>query len=59
MMVNKMKTTEELIKEMREFTAYVEGVHKLFEMIMNDPNINIEDKQRIVDITIKVIDSKK
>ena len=54
-----MKTTDELIKEMREFTAYVEGVHQLFEMIMNDPEINIEDKQRIVDITIKVIDAKK
>ena len=54
-----MKTTEELIKEMREFTAYVEGVHRLFELIMNDPNINIEDKQRIVDITIKAIDEKK
>ena len=54
-----MKTTDELIKEMREFTAYVEGVHKLFEMIMNDPEINIEDKHRIVDITIKVIDDKK
>ena len=54
-----MKTTEELIKGMRDFTAYVEGVHKLFEMIMNDPNINIEDKQRIVDITIKAIDEKK
>lgn len=54
-----MKTTEELIKEMREFTAYVEGVHKLFELIMNDPDINIEDKQRIVDITIKAIDEKK
>ena len=44
---------------MREFTAYVEGVHKLFEMIINDPEINIEDKQRIVDITVKVIDAKK
>ena len=54
-----MKTTEELIKEMREFTAYVEGVHKLFEMIINDPEINIEDKHRIVDITVKVIDAKK
>lgn len=54
-----MKTTDELIKEMREFTAYVEGVYKLFEMIINDPEINIEDKQRIVDITVKVIDSKK
>ena len=54
-----MKTTEELIKEMSEFAAYVEGVHKLFEMIMNDPNINIEDKQRIVDITIKAIDEKE
>lgn len=54
-----MKTMEELIKEMREFTAYIEGVHKLFELIMNDPNINIEDKQRIVDITIKAIDAKK
>ena len=54
-----MKTTDELIKEMREFTAYVEGVHKLFEMIINDPKINIEDKQRIVDITIKAIDEKK
>lgn len=54
-----MKTTEELIKEMREFTAYIEGVHKLFEMIMNNPKIDIEDKQRIVDITIKVIDAKK
>ena len=54
-----MKTTEELIKEMREFTAYIEGVHKLFEMIMNDPEINIKDKQRIVDITIKAIDDKK
>lgn len=54
-----MKTTDEIVKELREFTAYVEGVHKLFEMIMNDPNINIEDKQRIVDITIKAIDEKK
>lgn len=54
-----MKTTEELIKEMREFTAYIEGVHKLFEMIMNNPDINIEDKQLIVDITIKTIDAKK
>ena len=54
-----MKTTDELIKEMREFTSYIEGVHRLFEMIMNDPEINIEDKQRIVDITIKAIDEKK
>ena len=54
-----MKTTDELIKEMREFTAYVEGVHRLFELIMNDNEINIEDKQRIVDITIKAIDEKK
>lgn len=54
-----MKTTDELIKEMREFSAYIEGVHKLFEMLMNDSEINIEDKQRIVDITIKVIDAKK
>lgn len=54
-----MKTTDELIKEMREFTAYIEGVHKLFEMIMKDPYINIEDKHRIVDITIKAIDAEK
>ncbi len=54
-----MKTTDELIKEMREFSAYIEGVHKLFEMLMNDSEINIEDKQRIVDITIKAIDAKK
>ena len=54
-----MKTTDELIKEMREFTSYIEGVHRLFELIMNDPEKNIEDKQRIVDITIKAIDEKK
>ena len=53
-----MKTTDEIIAEMLEFNAYIDGVHKLFEMIMSDHEINIEDKQRIVDITIKVIDAK-